>query len=164
MKILFLLRHAKAIPVSDSLQDFDRSLNDHGRKQAERAGTYLKKKNFGLDLVLSSTALRARETTELFLNAAECVTEVRYDQRIYEASRQQLLEIVSAIGEDKNKVLLVGHNPGLEELLQRLTDRSEPMATGTLAKVDLKAYQWTEAADLKGDLDWLVKPKELAGG
>ena len=163
MKTLFLLRHAKAVPGSGNLEDFDRSLNDQGRGQAEVVGEYFKKQNVSLDLVLSSTALRARETTELFLAAAECVTEVRYDQRIYEASCPRLFEIISAIEKDKNTVLLVGHNPVFEELLQRLTGRFESMATGTLAKMDLEA-DWNDAAELKGELDWLVKPKELAGG
>lgn len=164
MKILFLLRHAKAAPSSDSLQDFDRSLSDEGRRQAERVGKYLKEQNVDLDLVLSSTALRARETTELVLKAAQWVTEVRYDQRIYEASRQQLLEVVSEIERHKSKVLLVGHNPALEELLQRLTDHFGNMATGSLAKIDLSVSEWSEAADHKAHLDWLVKPKELGSG
>lgn len=164
MKMLLLLRHAKAVSASDSLRDLDRPLSDQGRKQAERVGKYLKEQNIALDLVLSSTALRARETTELFLTAAECITEVRYAQRIYDASRQQLLEVVTEIEGDKSKVLLVGHNPGLEDLQQRLTGRFEPMATGTLAKIDLRASEWINAADQKGHLDWLVKPKELAGG
>ncbi len=162
MKSIFLLRHAKAVSGGDSLRDLDRPLNERGRGQAERVGKYLKEQNIGLDLVFSSTAQRARETTELVLAAAECVPEVRYDPRIYEASRQQLLEVVSEIEEDKSAVLLVGHNPGLEELLQRLTGRVESMATGTLAKVDLNASDWTEAADQEGHLDWLVKPQELA--
>lgn len=161
MRTLLLLRHAKAVSGSDSLRDLDRSLNDQGRSQSERVGKYLKKQNIGLDLVLSSTARRARETTELVLTAAECVIEVRYDLRIYEASRQQLLEVVSELEDQKNRILLVGHNPGLEELLQRLTGRFESMATGTLANVDLKASHWTEAANHEGRLDWLVKAQEL---
>lgn len=161
MRTLLLLRHAKAVSGSDSLRDLDRSLNDQGRNQSEHVGKYLKEQNIGLDLVLSSTARRARETTELVLTAAECVIEVRYDLRIYEASRQQLLEVVSELEEQKNRILLVGHNPGLEELLQRLTGRFESMATGTLAKVDLKASHWTEAANHEGHLDWLVKAQEL---
>ena len=164
MKMLLLLRHAKAVSGSDSLRDFDRPLSDQGRRQAEGVGKYLKEQNIALDLVLSSTALRARQTTELVLAVAECVTEVRYDQRIYEASRQQLLEVVSEIEGDKSKVLLVGHNPGLEELLQSLTGLSAPMATGTLAKIDLRAPEWSNAADQKAHLDLLVKPNELAGG
>ena len=161
MKILFLLRHTKAVPGSDGLRDFDRSLNDQGLRQAGRVGKYLKEQNIGLDLVLSSTAPRARETTDLFLNAAECVADVRYDQRIYEAGWPQLLEVVSEIEESKNRVLLVGHNPGLEEFLQRLTGHFAPMSTGALAKIDLRTSVWTDAADQKGHLDWQVKPQEL---
>ena len=162
MKILFLLRHAKAVSSGDSLRDFDRSLSDQGRKQAERIGKYLKEQNIGLDLVLSSTALRARETAELVLTAAERVTEVRYDQRIYEASAKQLLEVVSEIEEEKNEVLLVGHNPGIEELLKRLTGRFESIGTATLAKIAFRAADWTAAVAEKGDLKWLFKA-QIAG-
>ena len=162
MKNLFLLRHAKAISTSEALRDSDRSLSDQGRKQAELVGKYLKQKNIGLDLVLSSTALRARETTELVLTAAECMSEVRYDQHMYEASRQQLLEVVSEIEEEKKEVLLVGHNPGIEELLKRLTGRFESMGTATLAKIAFRAADWTGAVAEEGDLKWLFKA-QLAG-
>src|SRR5687768_15020021 len=164
MKTLFLFRHAKPVSGAESLRDFDRTLNDEGRGQAESVGKYLKDKNLELDLVLSSTALRARETTELVLRAAKYVTEVRYDQRMYEANRQQLLEVISEIEASKNKVLLVGHNPAMEELLRQLTGRFEPMATANLAKIDLDISEWTEATERKGHLDWLVKPEELASG
>jgi phosphohistidine phosphatase len=157
MKTLFLLRHAKAVSTSEALRDLDRSLSDQGREQAERVGKYLKQQNISFDLVLSSTALRARETTELVLTAAGSTSEVRYEQRIYEASAQQLLELVCEIEKEKNEVLLVGHNPGLEELLKRLTGRFETMGTSTLAKIALGASAWTEAVAEKGDLSWLFK-------
>jgi phosphohistidine phosphatase len=157
MKTLFLLRHAKAVSTSEALRDLDRSLSDQGREQAERVGKYLKQQNISFDLVLSSTALRARETTELVLTAAGSMSEVRFDQRIYEASFQQLLELVCEIEKEKNEVLLVGHNPGLEELLKRLTGRFETMGTSTLAKIALGASAWTEAVAEKGDLSWLFK-------
>jgi len=157
MKTLFLLRHAKAVSTGDGLRDFDRSLSDQGREQVERVGKDLKQQNIGFDLVLSSTALRARETTELVLTAAGSMSEVRFDQRIYEASVQQLLELVCEIEEGKNEVLLVGHNPGLEELLKRLTGRFETMGTSTLAKIAFGASEWIEAVAEKGDLSWLFK-------
>jgi phosphohistidine phosphatase len=162
MKVLFLLRHAKAVSGSDGLRDLDRSLTDEGHRQAKRIGKYLKEQNVGFDLVLSSTALRARDTTQLVLTAAEWMAEVRYDQRIYDANRQQLLRMVSEIERDKSKVLLVGHNPGLEELLQRLTGRFEPMSTGTLARIALGGSEWKDAGEQTADLDWLVTPKDLA--
>jgi phosphohistidine phosphatase len=162
MKTLFLLRHAKAVPGSGGLADIDRSLNDQGLRQAERIAEYLTQQNIALDLVLSSPALRARETTELVRSATESVVEVRYDRRIYETSWQQLIEVISETAEDKNGLLLVGHNPGIEELLQHLTDRSGSMGTATLAKIELKVSEWTKVADQKGHLDWLVKPAESA--
>jgi phosphohistidine phosphatase len=161
MKILFLLRHAKAVPGTSSLQDPDRPLNDQGRAQARRIGNYFKEQKFELDLVLSSTALRARETTELFVKASERVTKVYYDQRIYEASRHQLFKVLAEIDQDKSNVVLVGHNPGLEELLQHLTGRFESMGASTLAKIDLEGAGWTGQGEMKGRLDWLIKPAEL---
>jgi phosphohistidine phosphatase len=157
MKTLFLLRHAKSVPAGSGLRDFDRPLTEPGRRQAERVGNYLKEQNVDLDLVLSSSALRARETTDLVLTAAERVVEVRYDQRIYEASRQQLLEVIFEIEVEYSRALLVGHNPGLEELLQHLTNRVGAMGTATLAKIDLEVSEWTDMAQEKGHLDWLVK-------
>jgi phosphohistidine phosphatase len=161
MQTLFLLRHAKAVPGSGSLQDRDRPLNDQGRAQAMRIGNYFKEQKFELDFILSSAALRARETTELFLKGAERGTEVNYDQRIYEASRHQLFEVLAETDQDKSNVLLVGHNPGLEELLQHLTGRIESMGTGTLAKIDFAAADWIDPGKMKGHLDWLIKPAEL---
>ncbi|MDQ2974232.1 MAG: histidine phosphatase family protein [Acidobacteriota bacterium] len=161
MKILFLLRHAKAENGSAGSPDLERALNDRGRKEAQAVGASIQKQNLGLDLVLSSTARRARETTELILASANLAVDVRYDQRIYEAGPPRLLEVVSQIEEGRSSVLLVGHNPGMEELLQLWTGRLEQMSTGTLAKIDLKAARWSKVVEEKGSLDWIVKPKEL---
>jgi len=161
MKTLFILRHAKSSWKDDSLQDFDRPLNGRGRKAAELIGTLMRNKKLTPDLVLSSPAVRARETIQLVMKTARLPAELRYDQRIYEAGPLQLLEVISQIEEEKDSVLLVGHNPGLEELLQVLTGCVEHMATGTLGKIDLKATKWSKALEDKGTLDWLVKAKEL---
>jgi phosphohistidine phosphatase len=162
MKTVLLLRHAKAENGSASSPDLERALNDRGKKEAQAVGTSIQEQNLRLDLVLSSTARRARETTELVLASASLAVDVRYDQRIYEAGPLRLLEVVSQIEEGRSSVLLVGHNPGIEELLQLLTGRLERMATGTLAKIDLKAAGWSKVVEEKGSLDWIVKPKELA--
>src|SRR6185503_2311013 len=106
MLTLFLLRHAKAVPGSGSLQDRDRPLNDQGRTQSANIGNHFKEQKFDLDSVLSSTALRARETTELVLKAAELVTEVTSHPKIYEASWHQLFQVLAEIEQDKSNVLL----------------------------------------------------------
>jgi phosphohistidine phosphatase len=162
MKTLFLLRHAKAENGSAGSPDFARVLNDRGRKEAQAVGVFIREQKLLIDLIFSSTAKRARETTELVLVSANLAVDVRYDQRIYEAGPLRLLEVVSQIEEGRSSVLLVGHNPGMEELLRLLTDGVEHLATGTLAKIDLKAAGWSNVVDENGSLDWIVKPKKLA--
>lgn len=160
MKILFVLRHAKS-SWNDAGQDFERPLDSRGRKAAELIGAFIRKRRVELDLVLSSPAVRARETIERTMKAAGLRTELRYDQRIYEAGPLRLLEVISQIEDEKSAVLLVGHNPGLEELLHVLTNRVEHMSTGTLAKITFGTTKWRKALEKKGNLDWLIKPKEL---
>jgi phosphohistidine phosphatase len=162
MKTLFLLRHAKAENSAAGLADPSRALNERGRIEAQAVGTFLKKQNVKLDLVLCSTAVRARETTELVLAAAEVTTKVRYDGRIYEASPLRLLEVIAEIEDDSNSVLLVGHNPGMEELLQLLTSRVERMAAAALAKIELHAGEWSGVREDMATLDWIVKPGETS--
>jgi phosphohistidine phosphatase len=161
MKTLLLLRHAKAENGSAGLPDVDRTLNDRGRRDAQAVGAFIRKQNLALDLVLSSSAKRARETTDLVLASADLEVEKRYEQDLYEASPLRLVEVISQIEEERSRVLLVGHNPGMEELLRLLTDRVEQMATATLAKIDLKAASWSKVLEDKGSLDWIVKPTEL---
>ena len=161
MKTLFLLRHAKSSWKDETLADFERPLNRRGKRSAETMGNYLKTKGITPDLILCSPAVRARETLELVTKAAKWSTEVRYDQRIYEASGMRLAEVVSQIDNDRKVAMLVGHNPGMEELLLLLTAESVGVATGTVAKVAVKANKWANAVDKRATLEWLVKPREL---
>jgi phosphohistidine phosphatase len=164
MKTLFLLRHAKSSWKDQSLPDFERPLNRRGRRAAETIGRYLKTKEIVPDLVLSSTAVRARETVEIVVKTAKWRTEVRYDERIYEAGANRLLEIVSQIENDRETVLLVGHNPGMEEFLQLLSGKIEPIPTAGLAKLVLKTSKWVAGLDKKASLEWLIRPRELEDG
>jgi len=117
MKTLFLLRHAKSSWKDETLADFERPLNRRGKRAAETMGAYFKSEGIVPELIVCSPAVRARETLELVTKAAKWSTEVRYDQRIYEASGMRLAEVVSQIDNDRKVAMLVGHNPGMEELL-----------------------------------------------
>jgi phosphohistidine phosphatase len=162
MKKLLLLRHAKSSWADSSLPDFERPLNERGQRAAPLVGKFMRERQLRPDLIISSPAKRTRETIALVLDAARLETETRYDERIYEATLARLLEVVSQIEDDKREVMLVGHNPGFENLLERLTNESERMPTAALALVTLNAEKWDEAAAKGGRLEWLVKAKELA--
>jgi len=161
MKTLFLLRHAKSSWKDETLADFERPLNRRGKRAAETMGDYFRSEGIVPELIVCSPAVRARETLELVSKAAKWSTEVRYDQRIYEASGMRLAEIVSQIDNDRKTAMLVGHNPGMEELLLLLTAESVEIPTGTCAKIAVKAGKWANAVDKRATLEWLVKPREL---
>lgn len=163
MKTLLLLRHAKSSWHDVGQTDFERPLNARGLKAAPLIGRFMRKQKIRPDLMLSSPAERARQTAMLVGEAAKITAEVRYDERIYEASVLRLLEVVSQIEDAANIVLLVGHNPGLEELLAQLTGQVRQMPTGALAHITLGLERWSKIRANTGQLDWLVKPKELPG-
>ena len=161
MKTLLLLRHAKSSRDDPGLSDFDRTLNDRGKDDAKLMGRYLRSQEFVVDGVISSPAKRAHRTTEIFLKAADVSLLPALDGRIYEASLQQLLTVVSEIGPSHNIVLLVGHNPGFEDLLGCLTDRAGRMPTASLAAIELDIDKWRDIAPRSGELSWLIAPKDL---
>ena len=162
MKTLFLLRHAKSSGKDESLPDFERPLNRRGKQAAETIGQYLRTNEIRVELILSSTAVMARETVERTVKAAKLSTEVRYDQRIYGASVDRLAEVVSQIENARTVVMVVGHNPGMEELLSFLTGQIVQVPTGALAKISSSATKWNALADgQKATLEWLMKPREL---
>lgn len=161
MKTLLLLRHAKSSWDDPGQSDFERPLNERGLKAAPLMGRFLRKKNLRPDLIVSSPAERASQTTSLVLEAMGLRTEPKFDERIYEASSRHLFEVISQFSEDANSALLIGHNPGLEELLGLLTSEARRMPTAALALITLEIDLWREVRSGVGRLEWLVKPKEL---
>jgi phosphohistidine phosphatase len=93
------------------------------------------------------------------VRSARLQTDLRFDERIYEASVSRLLEVITQIEKSARSVLIVGHNPGLEELLSALTTQTETMPTAALAKISFKISNWNHAVK-GGALDWVVRPKE----
>ena len=124
-------------------------------------GRYLKHEAIVPEIVLSSPAVRARETIERVAKFAKWTPEILFDQRIYEAGGLRLLEVVSQIENERKSALLVGHNPGIEELLMLLTGESKHVPTGAFMQIDLKTSKWTNAADKRAKLAWLIKPRKL---
>ncbi len=163
-RTLLLMRHAKASPTHAGVSDIDRPLLDEGRDAAARIGTFLKREQLAIDFAVSSTALRARETIESVLHAAEVPLEVQADQRLYDGGPLRIVEVLSEVEVNLKTVLLVGHNPVLEELVHLLTRESVHLSPGTLAQVDLDGANWGEISRAKHKLRKVVRPKELFEG
>jgi phosphohistidine phosphatase len=161
MKTLYLLRHAKSSWNDSSLRDFDRPLNERGKADAPLIGKHLASENLSDPLIICSPALRTRETVELVLRNANVHVEPRFDERIYEASLRDLLQVVSEIDDANETAILIGHNPGLEELLALLTGESRPMPTCALAKIVFDVASWKDVRANDGTLESFVAPKEL---
>ena len=172
MRTLYLLRHAKSSWDEPGLDDHDRPLSGRGRRAAALIGSYLHGRGIRPDLVLCSSAKRARET---FRRVAECLggdgPEVRYERALYLADSGRLLELVRAAPDEALALMLVGHNEGLPQLALRLAGdalgdaRERLMAkfpTAALAVLTFDAPSWRGITDGAGRLVAVVTPKQLA--
>ncbi|HET6862764.1 MAG TPA: histidine phosphatase family protein [Pyrinomonadaceae bacterium] len=161
MRSLYLLRHAKSSWKDDSIADVDRPLKKRGRAAAERVGKTLGAERLSSPVLISSPALRTRETTDIVLKAGHLKVIVSYDERIYEADLASLLRVIAEVAADKTELILVGHNPGMEYLLDFLTGPGQPMPTAALAKIILETASWDSVERGDGRLEWLKTPADL---
>lgn len=169
MKTLTLLRHAKSDWTDATPRDFDRPLNARGRRAARTMGAYMAAERIAFDTVLASPAVRVRATLEEVAEGYGAPLPVTFDQTLYLAAAQTLLDLVRATAADIDRLMLVGHNPGLEDLALRLADDAadNPMRreveikypTATLAEIALEGATWEQAAS--GTLRRFVRPRDL---
>ena len=161
-RTLLLMRHAKTSPSTGGVSDSDRPLLAEGKDAAARVGAFIKREQFAVDFALSSPALRARETIDSVLAAAGLTLNVNTDQRLYEGGPQLLVEVLADVDNDLRGVLLVGHNPVLEDLIHLLTGERVHLSPGTLAQVEVAATGWSEVGSAKNKLRRVLRPKELS--
>jgi len=162
MKVLYLLRHAKSNWDDPDIDDFDRVLNNRGEKAAPLMGEQIRRREVRPDLILCSPAKRAEQTATLALESAEIESEPLFDERIYLASASTLLSILSERAEKVDSVMLIGHNPGMANLLEMLTGKYDEFPTAALARIKLDIKKWKELRRGCGTLDWILRPKELS--
>jgi phosphohistidine phosphatase len=163
MKTLLLLRHAKSDWNDSSLKDFDRPLAARGERDAPRIGKALRKRGQLPDLIISSPAARAKATIEAVSQAAKLNLEIRFDESVYGASSAELNKLVLGLPDKSSCAMLVGHNPGFEDLVGRLSGSHERMPTAALACIEFKVDRWEDVDDGEGKLVWLLTPKNLDG-
>lgn len=170
MKTLILLRHAKSDWADPTLADHDRPLAARGRDAAPKMGAWLKTHGPRPELVLCSTATRARQTLALALEALGDTPETRFDRGLYLAGGAGVLARLRQAPDAAGTVMVVGHNPDLEQLARRLATTGDKTAlarlaekypTAGLAVIELPVERWAEAGD-GGRLVAFETPKSAA--
>jgi phosphohistidine phosphatase len=167
MKTLGLLRHAKSDWDDVSLRDYDRGLNDRGRRGAAVMGGHIRDHGVAWDLLLASPAERVKRT----LDATRLRIPIRWDERVYLADSDTLVALLQGLDGDPDAVLLAGHNPGLQELIFTLVGAenendlfdvaAKKYPTATYAVLELAIDRWAECWPGCGRLVHLTRPRDL---
>ncbi len=170
MRRLLLLRHAKSSWSEPGASDHDRPLNRRGQEAAPRVGAYLARHGLIPDLVLCSTARRARETWKLVAAEAPAAPAATFTERLYDATPRALIEVFRGAEPEAKSLLVVGHNPGLQEAATALIasgdleDRErlrEKLPTGGLVVIDFAIPDWSKLHPRSGRLERFVVPRML---
>lgn len=160
------MRHAKSSWKESNIPDHDRPLNRRGKHDAPLMGKLLRDQKMNLDLIISSTALRAETTANLIAKAIRYKGKIILDKSIYNAEPMDLLTLLSNSSDEYNSILLVGHNPTMEETVQMIINSPEiTMATCVIAHLTLSIDTWTDLKEKRtfsgGKLENFWIPKEL---
>jgi phosphohistidine phosphatase len=150
MKTLLLFRHAKASRDDSGVPDHDRPLKPSGKKNAKQIGRLLRKANLVPTLIVSSTALRARKTASKAAKQMEYPRAIELSDRLYLSTSQDHLQVVQSLPDEEDRVMLVGHNPGISQFLSELTDTATELSTADLAQVELPIKHWADVAKSDG--------------
>jgi len=161
MKTLLIMRHAKSDWGAEYASDFERPLNARGLRDAPMMAAFLDHNKLLPDHIVSSPAIRTRSTAEFLAREANFAGALTSDKRIYMASPAMLLEVIHELPPAVEKAMLVGHNPGMEDIIALLCGGRARMPTAAIASLRLSAEVWAEAQAGEAYLQWLLKPKLL---
>ncbi|MGH2984621.1 MAG: SixA phosphatase family protein [Solirubrobacterales bacterium] len=170
MKRLYLLRHAKSSWDDPTLADHDRPLAPRGRRAARVIAEHLRRKGVAPELVLCSPSRRTRQTLRRIAPGLGENADVRIESELYAASAADLIEVLQEVPDEVKAVMLIGHNPGIQDLAVSLARGGSEIArvrskfpTAALATLELNG-SWRELSPGSAELVSLVKPKELSRG
>lgn len=170
MKRISVLRHAKSRYDDPALDDFDRPISDRGRKAAMRVGLEFRDRSMSFDLVLASSAVRARETADAVDQSFPLPRPIRFELDLYLAEYTKLMTFIRALPDGVSSPLLIGHNPGLAQLLLKLAcndehglrDRiADKYPTAAFATVEVPVTRWEDLELGCGSISQLILPREL---
>lgn len=159
MKTLLIMRHAKSSWKEKELPDHDRPLKKRGRKDISNMAKILKKKALVPDLILSSTAIRAKDTATLMAEKLNYKGKLELVENLYMAEPETYIKKIATMPEKVENLLIVGHNPGLEGLVMTLGDKIASLPTGSIAKIYLFIDKWSElTTETDGEINHLWLP------
>ena len=165
MLTLLVMRHAKSSWGEPGLSDHDRPLTERGKQDAPRVGVLLQEQGLIPDLIVTSTAKRARKTAKKVAHTCGYQGAIAETETFYLAPVDPYLAYLRQLPDEHQCVLVVGHNPGLEDVLETLTGRFERLTTAALAHVTLSISDWRElAASPQGQLLHVWRPSDLSDG
>lgn len=161
MKIIHLIRHAKSSWDNPDLDDFSRTLNERGKKNAPFMANKLKELGCNPDYFLSSSAKRTTETSKIIATALNFNFEkIIFEKKIYESSLKQLLQILNEVPNNFNNIVLVGHNPCLTQLSNYLSDDFiDNIPTCGIVKIELEIDNWQHIIQGIGNKKFFIYPK-----
>ena len=163
-KVLLILRHAKSSWKNKKLSDHDRPLNKRGRREAIKMGEYLSKVNMIPDSIITSSALRAIETTTAVCRNCKYDKLVEVNFAFYKGGVDAYIQAISITPQDKTKLLIVGHNPDLEDLVSVITGRTIRIPTCTLVQIKWARENWKYIqlhSQLYGEIRTIWRPKKI---
>lgn len=159
MKRLILFRHGKSDWDASFSNDHDRPLAGRGIKAARKMGKLLSQASQVPDLVISSTAVRARSTAELAIEAGQWSAKLQLSDALYASSPSRVLEFLQQLSDDHDQVMLVGHEPTWSGLVSGFTGANVRMPTAAMAAMKFPVSCWQELGFDSGELIWLLQPK-----
>ena len=160
MKTLLVLRHAKSSWENPDLSDFERPLNSRGFDAARFIGGLIYQRDLAPQIIVSSPAKRAKQTAVLVKELAEIPKPIIFDERIYEAGALALFNLIREFDEKYDSVLLIGHNPGFEQIVRMLTGENVTMPTAGLAKINFDIANWHDLETNSNELEFVLRPKD----
>lgn len=161
MRHLFLLRHAKSSWTDHTLSDFERPLNDRGKRDAPVMAKRLSLSSLKPSFIVCSPSKRTTETLDFFLSSLNLdLKNVRFEKGVYEASLQDLISISESLPETDECVLIIGHNPGLSLLVEYYTGNELDMPTCAFALISFQIDSWSELSRNTGLLISFEYPKK----
>ncbi|MBI9051445.1 MAG: histidine phosphatase family protein [Anaerolineaceae bacterium] len=161
MKEIILMRHAKSSWKDAEIKDFDRPLNKRGKKDAPKMGKILLEKDIIPDRIFSSSAKRARLTAEAVAKSISYADDVIYMEELYLAEPETILNVLKNQADEFNRIMFVGHNPGMEWFLQMMCGEVVSLPTATVAHIRIPIDHWGDLdEEVEGDLLNRWKPKK----